>query len=138
MEKPRRGKWTWRGVPLVPLTRTITSSLFNPTSVPTVGWFFPTRREGEVRTEYNRSMKGPLAGISGRDSDSLTKGESESPRLCNVKSGMTLHVSRLDQPQGLITRQFLHGGGIRSLSSLKVFPQAGNPLSFQSGLRGGA
>lgn len=77
-------------------------------------------------------MKGSLASISGRDGDGLTKGESKSPRLCDVKSGMTLHISRLDQPQGLIARQLLHGSGIRRLSSLKVFPQARNPLSSQS------
>lgn len=48
MEKPRRGKWTWRGVPEVPLTRTTTFSPFNPISVPTVGWCIPVRYGGEL------------------------------------------------------------------------------------------
>lgn len=56
-------------------------------------------------------MKGSLTSISGCDGNNLTRGKSESPRLCGIKSGM-LHVSLLDQLQGLFTRHLLHGGGI--------------------------
>ena len=47
--KLRRGKWTWRGVPQLLLTWITTSSLFNPISVPTVGWFVPAHLEDKVR-----------------------------------------------------------------------------------------
>jgi hypothetical protein len=81
-------------------------------------------------------MKGSLAGISRCDGDRLTRRESEPPRLCGIKSSMVLHISRLDQSQGLITCQLLHGSDIRSLSGLEVLPQAGNPLLSQSGSQG--
>ena len=133
MEKPRRGKWTWRGVTEVPLTRMTASSLFSPISVPTVGWCIPVRYEGEVRTCTSQSAKGSLTGISRCDANGLTKRESESARLCGIKYDMILHTPSLDQLQGLIACQLLHGNNIRSLSGLEVLPQAGHPLSSQSG-----
>jgi len=57
-------------------------------------------------------MKGSLAGVSGCDGNGLTSRESESPRLLGIKSGMILHISLLDQLQGLFTRQLLHSGDV--------------------------
>ena len=55
--KLRRGKWTWRGVPQVPLTWMTTSSLFNPINIPTVGWFFPVhcKTRTSLDSEYEIS-----------------------------------------------------------------------------------